>query len=105
MLKHLQTPQYAATIIILNSLLTKDKEMNRNQTVVLNDMELTVAQINEARSGYFKGTKWGNERNEQNTKGVVPYRFHSKITEMEREVVEIILDRFNKDLKGCLSIR
>ena len=92
-------------VITLNSLLTKDKEINGNQTVVLNDMELTVAQINEARSGYFKGTKWGNERNEQNTKGVVPYRFHSKITEMEREVVEIILDRFNKDLKGCLSIR
>ena len=105
MLKHLQTPQYAATVIILNSLLTKDKEINGNQTVVLNDMELTVGQINEARSGYFKGTKWGNERNEQNTKGVVPYRFHSKITEMEREVVEIILDRFNKDLRGCLSIK
>ena len=105
MLKHLQTLQYAATVIILNSLLTKDKEINGNETVVLNDMELTVGQINEARSGYFKGTKWGNERNEQNTKGVVPYRFHSKITEMEREVVEIILDRFNKDLKGCLSIR
>ena len=68
-------------------------------------MELTVGQINEARSGYFKGTKWGNERNEQNTKGVVPYRFHSKIMEMEREVVEIILDRFNKDLRGCLSIK
>ena len=92
-------------IIILNSSLTKDKEINGNQTVVLNDMELTVGQINEARSGYFKGTKWGNERNEQNTKGVVPYRFHSKITEMEREVVEIILDRFNKDLRGCLSIK
>ena len=105
MLKHLQTPQYAATVIILNSLLTKDKEINGNETVVLNDMELTAGQINEARSGYFKGTKWGNERNEQNTKGVVPYRFHSKITEMERDVVEIILDRFNKDLKGCLSIR
>ena len=92
-------------VITLNSFLTKDKEINGNQTVVLNDMELTVAQINEARSGYFKGTKWGNERNEQNTKGVVPYRFHSKITEMEREVVEIILDRFNKDLRGCLSIK
>ena len=92
-------------IIILNSSLTKDKEINGNQTVVLNDMELTVGQINEARSGYFKGTKWGNERNEQNTKGVVPYRFHSKITEMEREVVEIILDRFNKDLRGCLCIK
>ena len=91
--------------MILNSLFAKGKEINQNQTVVLNDMELTVGQINEARSGYFKGTKWGNERNEQNTKGVVPYRFHSKITEMEREVVEIILDRFNKDLKGCLSIR
>ena len=92
-------------VITLNSFLTKDKEINGNQTVVLNDMELTVAQINEARSGYFKGTKWGNERNEQNTKGVVPYKFHSKITEMEREVVEIILDRFNKDLRGCLSIK
>ena len=92
-------------IIILNSSLTKDKEINGNQTVVLNDMELTVGQINEARSGYFKGTKWGNERNEQNTKGVVPYKFHSKITEMEREVVEIILDRFNKDLRGYLSIK
>ena len=68
-------------------------------------MELTVEQINEARSGYFKGTKWGNERKENNTKGVVPYRFHEEITQNEREVVEIILDRFNKDLKGCLSIR
>ena len=92
-------------VITLNSLLTKDKEINGNQTVVLNDMELTVAQINEARSGSFTGTKWGNERNEKNTKGVVPYRFHEKITQNEREVVEIILDRFNKDLKGCLSIR
>ena len=68
-------------------------------------MELTVEQINEARSGYFKGTKWGNERKEKNTKGVVPYRFHEKINQQEREVVKIILDRFNKDMKGCLSIR
>ena len=105
MLKHLQTPQYAATVIILNSLLTKDKEINGNETVVLNDMELTVGQINAARSGSFTGNKWGNEKNETNTKGVVPYRFHDQITEQEREVVEIILDRFNKDLKGCLSIR
>ena len=92
-------------VITLNSLLTKDKEINGNQTVVLNDMELTVAQINEARSGSFTGTKWGNERKEKNTKGVVPYQFHGKITEKEREVVKIILDRFNKDLKGCVSIR
>ena len=66
-------------------------------------MELTVGQINEARSGYFKGNKWGNERNETNTKGVVPYRFHDQITEQEREVVEIILDRFNKDLALYLA--
>ena len=92
-------------VITLNSFLTKDKEINGNQTVVLNDMELTVAQINEARSGSFTGTKWGNERNEKNTMGVVPYRFDEEITQNEREVVEIILDRFNKDLKGCLSIR
>ena len=92
-------------VITLNSFLTKDKEINGNQTVVLNDMELTVAQINEARSGSFTGTKWGNERNEKNTMGVVPYRFHEEITQNEREVVEIILDRFNKDLKGCLSIK
>lgn len=69
-------------------------------------MELTEGQINEARRG-GKVTihKWGNVRKENNTKGVVPYRFHDKITEKERKVVKIILDRFNKDLKGCLSIR
>ena len=63
-------------------------------------MCLTKGQING-------GTihKWGNERKENNTMGVVPYKFHNKITEKEREVVKIILDRFNKDLEGCLSIR
>ena len=92
-------------VITLNSLLTKDKEININQTVVLNDMELTVGQINEARSGNLEIPKWGNERNEKNTKGVVPYKFHDEIRQSEREVVKIILDRFNKDLKGCVSIR
>ena len=92
-------------VITLNSLLTKDKEINRNQTVVLNDMELTVGQINEARSGNLEIRKWGNERNEKNTNGVVPYKFDAQITEQEQEVVKIILERFNKDLKGCLSIR
>ena len=92
-------------VITLNSLLTKDKEINTNQTVVLNDMELTVGQINEARSGNFKIRKWANERNEKNTKGVVPYKFHDEIRQSEREVVKIVLDRFNKDLKGCVSIR
>ena len=91
--------------IKLNFLITKAKEINENQTVVLNDMELTVGQINEARSSYFRANKWGNDRNEMNTKGVVPYSFHDDIRQSEREVVEIILDRFNKDLKGCLSIR
>ena len=92
-------------VITLNSLLTKDKEINRNQTLVLNDMELTVGQINEARSGNLEIRKWGNDRNEKNTKGVVPYKFHNEIREKEREVVRIILERFNKDLKGCLSVR
>ena len=92
-------------VITLNSLLTKDKEINRNQTVVLNDMELTVGQINEARSGNLEILKWGNERNEKNTKGLVPYKFHDEIRKSEREVVKIVLDRFNKDLKGCVSIR
>ena len=92
-------------VLTLNSLLTKAKEINENQTVVLNDMALTVGQINEGRGGYFKSNIWGNEGNEMNTKGVVPYLFHDEIKQSEREVVEIILDRFNKDLKGCLSIR
>ena len=92
-------------VITLNSLLTKDKEININQTVVLNDMDLTVGQINEARSGNLEIRKWGNERNEKNTKGVVPYKFHDEIRQSEREVVKIVLDRFNKDLKGCVSIR
>ena len=68
-------------------------------------MELTVGQINEARSGNLEIRKWGNERNEKNTKGVVPYKFHDEIRQSEREVVKIVLDRFNKDLKGCVSIR
>ena len=97
--------KWAGTVLTLNSLHTKAKEINENQTVVLNDMELTVGQINEARSGSFTGNKWGNERNEMNTMGVVPYEFDKQITEQEQEVVKIILERFNKDLKGCLSIR
>ena len=68
-------------------------------------MELTVGQIYEARSGNLKIPKWGNERKEKNSKGVVPYKFHNEIREKEREVVRIILERFNKDLKGCLSIK
>ena len=68
-------------------------------------MELTVGQINEARSGNLEIRKWGNERNEKNTNGVVPYKFHDEIRQSEREVVKIVLDRFNKDLKGCVSIR
>ena len=67
-------------------------------------MELTVGQINEARKGK-KFRKWGNARREKNTLGVVPYKFRKDITEKERDVVEIILRRFNKDLKGCLSIK
>ena len=47
-------------------------------------MELTVGQINEARSGSFTGNKWGNERNEMNTMGVVPYEFDKQITEQTR---------------------
>ena len=106
MSKSSETPQYSATVIILNSLLAKDKEINQNQTVVLNDMKLTEGQINEARSGgKLKIHKWGNERKEKNTLGVVPYKFRKDITEKERDVVEIILRRFNKDLKGCLSIK
>ena len=106
MSKFIAESKCSGIVLTLNSLLTKAKEINENQTVVLNDMELTVGQINEARSfGYFKSNIWGNERNETNTKGVVPYLFHDEIRQSEREVVEIILDRFNKDLKGCLSIR
>ena len=66
---------------------------------------MTERQNNAACSVSLTGNKWGNDRNEINTKRVVPYRFHDQITQQEREVVEIILDRFNKDLKGCLSIR
>ena len=95
------TPQYSNNTEFI---LAKDKEINQNQTVVLNDMELTVGQINEARKGK-KFRKWGNARREKNTLGVVPYKFSEDIIQKERDVVEIILRRFNKDLKGCVSIR
>ena len=69
-------------------------------------MKLTEGQINEARSGgKLTIRKWGNEKKEKNTKGVVPYRFDNDITKKETVVVKRILARFNKDLKGCLSIK
>ena len=69
-------------------------------------MKLTKGQIHEARSGgRLTIHKWGNKRKEKNTMGVVPYTFDDDITEDERIVVNRILERFNKDLDGCLSIR
>ena len=69
-------------------------------------MKLTKGQIHEARSGgNLTIHKWGNNLNETNTMGVVPYSFDKNIIEDERIVVRIILERFNKDLKGCLIIR
>ena len=69
-------------------------------------MKLTKGQIHEARSGgRLTVQKWGNERKEKNTKGVVPYKFDKDITKNERVVVKRILKRFNKDLEGCLRIR
>jgi hypothetical protein len=69
-------------------------------------MKLTKGQIDEARSGgKLSIHKWSNDLNETNTMGVVPYSFDKNIIEDERNVVRIILERFNKDLKGCLIIR
>ena len=69
-------------------------------------MKLTKGQIREARSGgRLTIQKWGNERIEKNTMGVVPYKFDNDITQNERDVVKRVLARFNKDLEGCLRIR
>ena len=60
-------------------------------------MELTVGQIIGPRNGNPFSKKW--------PEGKVPYTFHKSVLEQERNVLEKIFKRFNKDLKGCLRVR
>ena len=74
-----------------------DKDIDENEVVVIGDMELTVGQIIGPRNGNPFSKKW--------PEGKVPYTFHKSVLEQERNVLEKIFKRFNKDLKGCLRVR
>ena len=68
-------------------------------------MNITVAQIVEARSGKAFSKKWPN--------GKIPYTFDPtfieeydiRLTEAEQNIVKKVVKRFNKDLNGCANIR
>ena len=66
-------------------------------------MELTIGQIIGPRNGQPFSKKW--------PEGKVPYTFHESLSpynswlEQERNVLEKVFKRFNKDLKGCLRVR
>ena len=68
-------------------------------------MNITIAQILTARSGKSFSKKWPN--------GNIPYNFDSGgleeyevgLSEAEQNIVKKVIERFNKDLNGCVSIR
>ena len=68
-------------------------------------MNITVAQIIAARSGKSFSKKWPN--------GIIPYTFDSTniegyedgLSEAEQNIVKKVVERFNKDLNGCVRIR
>ena len=81
------------------------KEPDGTQILLLDDMNITVGQIVEARSGKAFSQKWPN--------GKIPYTFDPpyiegkdiKLSQAEQNIVKKVAKRFNKDLNGCASIR
>ena len=80
------------------------KEPDGTQYLLLDYMNISVAQIIEARSGN-SFSKWPD--------GKIPYTFDSTniegyeegLSEAEQNIVKKVVARFNKDLNGCVSIR
>ena len=80
------------------------KEPDGTQFLLLDYMNISVAQIIEARSGN-SFSKWPN--------GEIPYTFdftsiegyQEGLSEAEQNIVKKVVARFNKDLNGCVSIR
>ena len=81
------------------------KEPDGTQILLLDDMNITVGQIIEARSGKSFAKKWPH--------GIIPYTFDSTniegyeegLFEAEQNIVKKVVERFNKDLNGCVRIR
>ena len=52
---------------------------------------------------------WQNENNLPFVKAVIPYEFsennQNSLKKEEQDVIKKVIDRFNKDFKGCLMIR
>ena len=71
-------------------------------------MRITIAQTLNARDN--RGfANWPNENNMPNVKATIPYRFSEDIqysfSEKQQDIIKKVVDRFNKDLAGCLFIR
>ena len=80
------------------------KEPDRTQFLLLDYMNISVAQILDARIGK-SSSKWPN--------GEIPYTFdftsiepfQEGLSEAEQNIAKKVVARFNKDLNGCVSIR
>ena len=89
-------------LILKNVLYLLDKQLNETEIVFRGDMELTIGQIIGPRNGQPFSKKW--------PEGKVPYTFQEhipnwRLLQEERNVLEKVFKRFNKDLKGCLRVR
>ena len=78
-----------------------------NEILQLDDMNITVGQICEARTGHTYSQKWPKGKifytfdppsNEQEGKDI-------RLSQAEQNIVKKVAKRFNKDLNGCASIR
>ena len=79
-----------------------DKDRDETTVVFRGDMELTIGQIIGPRTGQKFSKKW--------PEGKVPYTFQEyipgwRLLQEERNVLQKVFKRFNKDLKGCLRVR
>ena len=82
-----------------------DKEQNGDEIIFLGDMRLTLEKIVEARNGR-EFPRWPNQKNNPSVKGAIPFEFHENshgsLSKKEQDIVTKVVDRFNKDLQGCL---
>ena len=70
-------------------------------------MNITVGQICEARTGHTFSNRW--------PKGKIVYTFDppsneehtydKRLSQAEQNIVKKVVERFNKDLNGCVRIR
>ena len=75
-----------------------------NGSIIRDDMIITATQVLDARAGK-EFAKWPNQNDIPSVKGYIPFEFGANLNNDQTKIVEIVIDRFNKDMSGCIMIR